>query len=221
LKFSVGRGQVWRHLKNCIKLRRIVDKAAFALREQKRAELSGDIEAAYQSALKRLELAEAKGDLPLILKAQAASSKLLRLRKERAPAIERVTARITTDKRRQAAGAITVQFPDECRNGLAAMMVEDVISNRQRLSSRNPEFSAEEVAREFPMPTDAEIRAHVLDQFPIPSEAELRNSDMRIIVRFIERRPRPVRSYTPHLEDLGSPTKEDVRLPDHPGYGVN
>jgi hypothetical protein len=84
-RFGLGRGSIHRHSRNCIRLRRRVADENRAKADEKRRVLTGDVESAYKTALARLAKAEEAGDLHLILRAQAAASKLLSLRSKYAP----------------------------------------------------------------------------------------------------------------------------------------
>lgn len=66
-------------------MRRTVAEDARHRAEQRRLELSSDIDAAFKRAEQRLARAEESGDLHLVLRSQAAINKLLALRAKFAP----------------------------------------------------------------------------------------------------------------------------------------
>ena len=82
--FGFGRGQVFRHSKNCLGRVRSVAEEARRQAKIKFAEVSGDLDAAFASAMALKKRAEEANDLPQILKCERHIARLIHLRQKQA-----------------------------------------------------------------------------------------------------------------------------------------
>lgn len=132
-QFSFGRGSIFRHQRDCIKLRRTADEAAKREATAKREALSGDIESSFRKATERLARAEESGDMNLILRAQAGVSKLLALRGKMTPAKPREMSVTATGRPQDRINPkFCIAFPPEYEADFALLGIRPPTDEEQR-----------------------------------------------------------------------------------------